>query len=79
MSWSVNKLGTPDEVIEHLNEQSNVLNGQSKEEYDEALPHMVAIVKQNIGGTVNLNAYGHGVKNADGVFYDRNCTVNISR
>ena len=64
MSWSVNKTGTPDEVVAYLKEQSNILYGQSKEEYDAALPHLIAIVEQNLGGSISLNAYGHGSKDA---------------
>jgi len=79
MSWSIITSGTPEEVVSKLEEQSNTLDGQSKEEFDFALPHMIAIVKENIGGTVNLNAYGHGGKDAEGKYYDKSCTVNISR
>jgi hypothetical protein len=79
MSWSVSKSGTAEEVIAALQEQSGILNGQSKEEFDIALPHLIALVKENIGGTIILNAYGHGAKDANGLFYDKNCSVNIHR
>jgi hypothetical protein len=79
MSWSITTSGTPEEVVLKLEEQSNILSGQSKEEYDSALPHMIAIVKENINGTINLNAYGHGSKDAEGKYYNKSCTVNISR
>jgi hypothetical protein len=79
MSWSIYKSGTPEEVITALEEQSNSIGGQSKEEYDEALPHLVALVKQNIGGVLNFSAYGHGIKNEDGSFSDKDCSVAINR
>ncbi len=79
MSWSVITSGSPEQVIAALEQQSNVLVDQGKEEYDSALPHLIALVKENIGGTINVNAYGHGVKNPDGTFSNKSCTVNISR
>jgi hypothetical protein len=79
MSWSIYKQGTPEEVIIALKEQSNTLSDQSKEEYDQALPHLIGLVSENIGGEINLSAYGHGVKNADGVYCDKNCQVDIKR
>ena len=79
MSWSISAKGSPEEVIAKLEEQSNILTWQSKEEYDFALPHIIALVKENIGGSINLNAYGHGSKDADGNYYDKSCTVNITR
>lgn len=79
MSWSITTSGTPEEVIQKLREQSTILGGQSKEEYDNALPHLVALIKENIDGTINLNAYGYGVKNAENVYYNKSCSVSISR
>jgi hypothetical protein len=79
MSWSITTSGTPEEVVLKLEEQSNTLGGQSKEEFDYALPHMIALVRENFNGTINLNAYGHGVKDTEGKYYDKSCTVNISR
>jgi hypothetical protein len=79
MSWSFTTSGTTEEVVSALEQQSNVLSDQSKEEFDSALPHLIALVKENVGGKINVNAYGHGVKNADGIFYDKSCSVNITR
>jgi hypothetical protein len=79
MSWSINKSGTVEEVVMALKEQSEYLSDQSKEEYDAALPHMIALVEQNIIGTVNLFACGHGVKDSEGNFVDRSCSVSIAR
>jgi hypothetical protein len=81
MSWSIYTKGTPEEVIQALEKQGgNYPEGdQSGEEYKSALPHLIALVKENIGGTINLSAYGHGAKNAAGEFYDKNCQVDIKR
>jgi hypothetical protein len=79
MSWSIYTKGTPEEVVEALEKQSQSLSDVSKEEYDSALPHLIALVKENIGGSINLSAYGHGVKNTDGTFQDKNCQVDIKR
>ena len=81
MSWSIYTKGTPEEVIQALEKQESIYqeNDQSGEEYKAALPHIIAIVKENIGGTINLSASGHGVKNSDGVFSDKNCQVTITR
>jgi hypothetical protein len=79
MSWSINTSGTPEEVVTRLEEQSKTLGGQSKEEYDAALPHIIALVKENVGGLINLLAWGHGNKNSDGTYQDKNCQVEIKR
>lgn len=79
MSWSISAKGTPEEVIQALEKQSTVLGDQSKEEYDSALPHLIGLVKENIGGTISISAYGHGSKNPDGSFSEKNCQVDIIR
>lgn len=79
MSWSVMATGTAEQVINALRNQSTILTDQSREEFDDVLPHLEAIVKQNIGGSITLNAYGHGVKDAQGKYYDKSCNVNIIR
>ena len=55
------------------------MSDQSKEEYDSALPHLVALVKENVGGNIDLSAYGHGYKNSDGTYADKNCQVTIKK
>jgi hypothetical protein len=79
MSWSINKTGTPEEVVKAIEEHSNTISDQSKEEFDAALPHLIALVKENVGGSVDISASGHGVKNADGTFSDKNCQVTLRR
>ena len=79
MSWTFWKSGTPEEVTKALEEHSGTISDQSKEEFDAALPHLVALVKENVGGNIDISANGHGVKNADGTYADKNCQVTIKR
>ncbi len=65
MSWSVNLIGTPDNISKSLEKTSTELAGKSKEEFDAALPHMIGLVKQNYNASnpnlaLNLIASGHG-------------------
>lgn len=62
MSWSVNFIGKPEKVVEALQAQSEKMSGESKVEYDSALPHLTGLVKENFGYdyVVNLSASGHG-------------------
>jgi hypothetical protein len=68
MSWSISLRGTPATVARSLEEHSAGLTGQSKVEYDGALPHLAALVRENFvaeGGehpepTIALDAFGSG-------------------
>lgn len=66
MSWSITIIGHPANVATALTAQSEKLEGQSKVEFDSALPHMAALVQENFnpeGSTqpvVKLAASGHG-------------------
>lgn len=63
MSWSINFIGKPENVTKALEEHSAKLDGQSKVEYDDALPHLIGLVKQTFGSQspmMNLKASGHG-------------------
>lgn len=66
MSWSINFIGKAEEVIKSLDDYSVKLQGpggeQSKLEYDEALPHLKALVLQNFGfdRTIEISANGSG-------------------
>lgn len=67
MSWSISFIGKPEKVVEALTAQSAQLNGQSKEEYDSALPHLIGLVNENFGTgyPVKLAASGHGTVYTD--------------
>jgi hypothetical protein len=78
MSWSKTVIGKPENVAAALEAHSETLGGASKIEYDQALPHMVGLVKQNIGSNmvVKVTASGHGyVEN--GVIKNNQCSFNL--
>lgn len=64
MSWSISFAGTPEEVVEKLEKESSALQGDSKEEYDAALPYLVGLVKLNYGtkGQIRIDGFGHAYK-----------------
>lgn len=74
MSWSVNYIGTPEKISEELEKNSSNLSGVSKQEYDDALPHLKALVNLNVNKdypiALKLDASGHG--------YDGNCQCQVS-
>lgn len=79
MSWSIKLIGKPDNVAKALTVQSDKMEGQSKIEYDAALPHMVGLVMQNFGDNtpiIIITANGHGYASA-GEQIQRYCAVNI--
>lgn len=81
MSWSINFIGKPENVVNALNEHSTKLDGQSKAEYDKALPHMVGLVEQNFGNDnpmVKIAASGHGLSQ-DGKQTQNYLACNIER
>lgn len=83
MSWSIRVHGKPEAVAQALRDHSDKLSGQSKQEYDEALPHLIDLVKQNIGLPIDVNASGHATFASshptlrDGVRTYGNCLVEI--
>jgi hypothetical protein len=66
MSWSVSFTGQADEILQQLQEASANLTDRSKEEYDEVLPALKALVQANTTGrTVSLQANGHATFSDD--------------
>jgi hypothetical protein len=66
MSWSINFIGTPEEVVKKLEDHSESLTGHNsiKDEYDGAMPHLIGLVTQNYGNEnqkLAMNAYGSEV------------------
>jgi hypothetical protein len=90
MSWSFTHEGTPEEVAAALDAQSERLSGQSKDEFDAALPHLKGLVAENFRSEpyrerykvnapiVNLSANGSGLA-VDGEQQERSCQVTLSR
>lgn len=90
MSWSVSFVGKPEGIVAALQEESGKLTGQCKTELDDALPHLVGLVKENFHSNpdyapmLNLEACGSGSAAVDPVSKesrqnDRSCTVKIER
>lgn len=82
MSWSVNYIGTPENVTKALDENSAKLQDKSKEEYDEALPHLKGLIamnynKQFAGMGIKLVAAGHAYTDGKDSAYS-NCTISIT-
>lgn len=76
MSWSTNITGNPDKITEALDKQSQELTGQSKAEFDAALPHLKGLLALNYhengaSPVIEFSANGHG---HDGY---SNCNVSI--
>jgi len=80
MSWSVILIGNPDNIVKALQQNSEKLNGTSKDEFDAALPHLIGLVKENSNKTqqpvLKLSASGHGYLR-DSEFDYKTCQVLI--
>lgn len=74
MSWSIGFIGNPEKISEALKAHSDKIDGKSKEEYDAALPHIEALVSQNVNKdytpVLKVDANGSG--------YGENNSVNVS-
>ena len=84
MSWSVNFIGTPERINVALDDESARLTGQSRIEFDDALPHLKALVASNFDKNakqpilVKLVASGSGSADALGQS-SRSATISIER
>jgi len=82
MSWSINIIGKPKNVSNALEIYSEKLSGQSKVEFDAALPYMMGLVQQNFNENeqllpvIKIEASGYGYVQ-DGVQKYRNCICKI--
>lgn len=78
MSWSTTLSGTPEKVIKALQDESARMSpGNSKDEFDAALPHLIGLIKLNYGDglqIIKLNASGHAHSGNYG-----QCTVSLER
>lgn len=81
MSWSVSFIGTPTAVAKALDSYADSWSaGQSKDEYDAAKPHIIALVQENVGGVgrvVQVTASGHATI-TDGVKTYGTCTASVT-
>lgn len=81
MSWSLNVVGTRDNIRAALKAESSRLTGQSKEEFDDALPHLDALLELNIN-TANLQQLYELEASGHASFTDGRLTyrsVNVSK
>lgn len=81
MSWSVNYIGTAQKIIDALNEQSEKFTGQTKEEFDAALPHLRGLLAENYAEKqplLKLDASGSGYS-VGGEQKQRQCSVQLQQ
>lgn len=82
MSWGISLIGKSANVATALDDYSTKLEGQSKIEFDAALPALRALVLENFGKgdypepVIRLDASGTG-SSRDGEQLARNVTVKI--
>lgn len=83
MSWSFSAIGTPQKIIDAIQEESNRLTDQSKVEFDDAMPHLKGLVAENFSNapaSVLLNIFANGSGSpANGQQIQRSCCVKIER
>jgi hypothetical protein len=83
MSWSIGFIGTPEKIIVELNKTSEGLDGQSKVEFDSALPNLIGIINDNFDSNGNqvvlkVQASGHGYASSEKQI-NRQCLVSVER
>lgn len=82
MSWSVSVIGTPEAITRELDIYQVSLQGQSREEFDDAKPHIQALLKQNRSiyhpPLLHLEACGSGGK-VNNQETGRECTITLRR
>ena len=83
MSWSISYIGKPSAVAKALDAyMADAQPSQSKDEYDAAKPHLLALVNENVGqNMVTISANGHATfTDVDGVKTKTYgyCTVSLS-
>ncbi len=79
MSWSILFIGKPANVAEALEKESSKFTGDSKVEFDSALPHLTALCKENFGNDqaiLRFEANGHGYS-VNGEHKTRQCQVKV--
>jgi hypothetical protein len=91
MSWSVSAKGSPDEVVAAIGKYGEhfTVPSQSKDEFEAAKPHLIALVRQTYitpegegagypKPVIQFTAYGSGATR-DGKELSRDCSVDIKR
>ncbi|MHB8362723.1 MAG: hypothetical protein ACYDBX_03835 [Patescibacteria group bacterium] len=85
MSWSIGFIGKPENIHAAIERESEKLSGQSKIEFDDAAPHLIALVEQNFNNQeghfpilLKIRAAGSGFADTGGQ-HNRSCTVLIEQ
>lgn len=84
MSWSICFIGSPESIVGAMQKESENKNitGQSKIEYNAALPYLVGLVRENFNTNpdvkvaLKITASGYGYAQ-DGKDIYRTCSVTI--
>lgn len=77
MSWNVSMIGKPENIKAALEKYSESLSGVSRQEYDDAKPHLIGLVDQNVSGSlIKVNASGHATF-VDGVKKHGSCSAAV--
>lgn len=84
MSWSISFVGKAAKVKAAVDENSSKLTGQSLAEYQEAKPHLMALIDQNItpddgGQVISIKASGHANIGVGGTKTSSTCSVEIKQ
>lgn len=84
MSWSINFIGSPNNIVAALDKHSEELTGQSKEEFKIAKSLLACLVQQNYNNNdqappviMHLKAYGSNHTSEGQPIYG-NLTVDLS-
>jgi hypothetical protein len=78
MSFSINRIGTPDAIKRSLDKLSGELTGLNKQEFDAIKPALETILDQQVAnGVIHLDAGGHSSFSANGAKTFGTCSVTI--
>ena len=82
MSWSITLVGTTSNVVKALKDQAKNMEAQSRIEFEDAMPHLIALVEQNFTRdrttAVKLTASGYGYA-VNGEQHQRYCAVSLEQ
>lgn len=89
VDWRISCIGDPESVVAYLYQEAQKLSGQARREYDDALPHLVGLVKNNFNAEhpektpiLKLTACGDGSADKEEHGFDyfdrrRICVVSL--
>jgi hypothetical protein len=80
MSWTFNAVGKPVAVSNAVDAARVTYSGQSKQEFDDAAPHLKFLIEQNLGNmVVAVVASGHASFEPSGKKTYGVCSVEIKQ